>query len=224
MVEGLPWDVVLFDLDGTIVDPFDGIADGVRKAFAEVGEPAPADESIRSWIGPPIGETLAAELGHLGPDAVATALATFRQSYDNGGAQSATLHSGMRDLIIGLQGAGTYVAVVTMKPRHVTDQVLEQHDLRRALDGVFAPLADQRAPSKAKLVGDSLVEASQTRGSLLNGVVIGDRAEDITAAHEHMLQGIGVLWGYGSEDELAAAGANHIFVDSAELTRFITQR
>jgi phosphoglycolate phosphatase len=224
MGEGLRWDVVLFDLDGTIIDPFDGIADGVRKAFAEVGEPAPADESIRSWIGPPIGETLAAELGHLGPDAVATALATFRQSYDNGGAQSATLHSGMRDLIIGLQGAGTYVAVVTMKPRHVTDQVLEQHDLRRALDGVFAPLADQRAPSKAKLVGDSLVEASQTRGSLLNGVVIGDRAEDITAAHEHMLQGIGVLWGYGSEDELAAAGANHIFVDSAELTRFITQR
>jgi phosphoglycolate phosphatase len=224
MVEGLPWDVVLFDLDGTIIDPFDGIADGVRKAFAEVGEPAPADESIRSWIGPPIGETLAAELGHLGPDAVATALATFRQSYDTGGAQSATLHSGMRDLLFGLQEAGSYVAVVTMKPRHVTDQVLEQHDLRRALDGVFAPLAGQRAPSKAELVGYSLAEASQTRGSLLNGAVVGDRAEDVTAAHEHMLQGFGVMWGYGSADELAAAGANRVFLNAAELTRFITQR
>jgi phosphoglycolate phosphatase len=224
MTEGLRWDVVLFDLDGTIIDPFDGIADGIRKAFAEVGECAPADERIRGWIGPPIGETLETELGHLGNDAVAAALAAFRESYDNGGAQRATLHSGMRDLIIELHESGTYVAVVTMKPRHVTDQVLEQHDLRRALDGVFAPLADQRTPRKAELVGDSLGEASQTRGSLLNGVVIGDRAEDITAAHEHMLQGIGVLWGYGSEDELAAAGANHIFVDSAELTRFITQR
>ena len=202
MVEGLRWDVVLFDLDGTIIDPFDGIAGGVRKAFAEVGEPAPADERIRSWIGPPIGETLEAELGHLGTDAVTTALATFRESYDSGGAQSATLHSGMRDLIIALRNAGAYVAVVTMKPRHATEVILAQHDLRAELDGLFAPVADQASSSKSELVAEALVDARASRATERGGVVVGDRAEDMRAARVNDLAGIGVAWGFGAADEL----------------------
>ncbi|CAB4343523.1 unannotated protein [freshwater metagenome] len=202
MAEGLRWDVVLFDLDGTIIDPFDGIADGVRKAFAEVGEPAPADERIRGWIGPPIGETLAAELGHLGPDAVATALATFRQSYDNGGAQSATLHSGMRDLIVSLHDAGAYVAVTTMKPRRVTEVILEQHDLRASLDGVFAPTANQASSDKSALVAEALIDARAAGVRETGGVVVGDRAEDLRAARLNALAGIGVAWGFGAAAEL----------------------
>ncbi len=202
MAEGLRWDVVLFDLDGTIIDPFDGIADGVRKAFAEVGEPAPADERIRGWIGPPIGETLAAELGHLGPDAVATALATFRQSYDNGGAQSATLHSGMRDLIVSLHDAGAYVAVTTMKPRRVTEVILELHDLRASLDGVFAPTANQASSDKSALVAEALIDARAAGVRETGGVVVGDRAEDLRAARLNALAGIGVAWGFGAAAEL----------------------
>ena len=202
MGEDLRWDVVLFDLDGTIIDPFDGIADGVRKAFAEVGEPAPADERIRGWIGPPIGEAFAAELGHLGPDAVATALATFRQSYDNGGAQSATLHSGMRDLVITLRSAGAYVAVVTMKPRHVTEVILAQHGLLVELNGVFAPVADQASSSKSELVAEALVDARASWATDRGGVVVGDRAEDMRAARVNDVAGIGVAWGFGSVDEL----------------------
>ena len=196
MAEGLRWDVVLFDLDGTIIDPFDGIADGVRKAFAEVGEPAPADERIRGWIGPPIGETLAAELGHLGPDAVATALATF------GGAQSATLHSGMRDLIVSLHDAGAYVAVTTMKPRRVTEVILEQHDLRASLDGVFAPTANQASSDKSALVAEALIDARAAGVRETGGVVVGDRAEDLRAARLNALAGIGVAWGFGAAAEL----------------------
>ena len=202
MVEGLRWDVVLFDLDGTIIDPFDGIADGVRKAFAEVGQPEPADERIRGWIGPSIGDTLEAELGHLGTDAVAIALAAFRESYDNGGAQSATLHSGMRDLIIALHDAGAYVAVATMKPRHVTDVSLTQHGLHAALDAVFAPGHDQQSSSKTELVAEALVDARASRATERGGVVVGDRAEDMRAARLNDLAAIGVAWGFGTADEL----------------------
>ena len=202
MVEGLRWDVVLFDLDGTIIDPFDGIADGVRKAFAEVGEPAPADERIRGWIGPPIGETLEAELGHLGTDAVTTALATFRGSYDNGGAQSATLHSGMREVILSLHDAGAYVAVTTMKPRLITEVILEQHDLRASLDGVFAPTADQASSTKSSLVAEALIDARDAGAGEKSGVVVGDRADDIRAARLNGLAGVGVAWGFGAAAEL----------------------
>ena len=202
MGEGLRWNVVLFDLDGTIIDPFDGIADGVRKAFAEAGEPAPADERIRGWIGPPIGETLAAELGHLGPDAVATALATFRQSYDNGGAQSATLHSGMREVILSLHDAGAYVAVTTMKPRLITEVILEQHDLRASLDGVFAPTAGQASSNKSALVAEALIDASAAGAGEKSGVVVGDRADDMRAARLNALAGVGVAWGFGAAAEL----------------------
>jgi phosphoglycolate phosphatase len=223
MVEEFRWDVVLFDLDGTIIDPFDGIAEGLRKAFTEVGEPAPADESIRSWIGPPMGETLEAELGHRGTDTVAAALATFRNSYDNGGAQSATLHSGMSDLIIELQEAGTYVAIVTMKPRHVTDQLLEQHDLRRSLDGVFAPLSGQRVPSKADLVADALVDARALRATERGGVVVGDRAEDMRAARVNDLAGIGVAWGFGAADELLQESPVQIVTSPLELATVLRE-
>lgn len=202
MVEGLRWDVVLFDLDGTIIDPFDGIAEGVRKAFAEVGEPVPADERIRDWIGPPIGETLEAELGHLGTDAVTTALATFRESYDNGGAQSATLHSGMRELVVLLHDAGAYVAVTTMKPRRITEVILEQHDLRASLDGVFAPTADQASSNKSALVAEALIDARAAGVRETGGVVVGDRAEDMRAARLNDLAGVGVAWGFGEPAEL----------------------
>jgi len=202
MGEDLRWDVVLFDLDGTIIDPFDGIAGGVRKAFADVGERAPADERIRSWIGPPIGETLEAELGHLGTDAVTTALATFRESYDNGGAQSAMLHSGMREVILSLHDAGAYVAVTTMKPRLITEAILEQHDLRASLDGVFAPTADQASSNKSALVAEALIDARAAGAREKSGVVVGDRAEDMWAARLNDLAGVGVAWGFGAAAEL----------------------
>ncbi len=202
MADRRRWDVVLFDLDGTLIDPFEGIADGVRKAFAAVDQPAPEDATIRGWIGPPIGDTLEAQLGHLGAGAVATALAAFRAAYDNGGAQSAALHAGMRDLIIALDDDGAFLAVVTMKPRHVTDVILDQLGLRSHLDGVFAPPTDHATGNKADLIAEALAVAGARGLSADGGVVVGDRADDMRAARENGLAAVGVAWGFGSAAEM----------------------
>ena len=130
------------------------------------------------------------------------ALAAFRESYDNGGAQSAMLHSGMRDLIIALHDAGAYVAVTTMKPRLITEVILEQHDLPASLDGVFAPTADQASPNKSALVAEALIAARAAWAGEKSGVVVGDRADDMRAARLNCLDGVGVAWGFGAAAEL----------------------
>jgi len=219
MAEQLRWPVVLFDLDGTIIEPFAGIAAAVRAAFESVGEAVPSDSVIRSWIGPPIGDTLEAALGERGSSTVDTALAAFRHSYDTTGARSATLHQGMRELIGQLQTDGAYVAVVTMKPSHVTQVILEQHQLSALLSGVFAPLADKEVPSKAHLVGQALASARGRDQARRGGVVIGDRVDDIDAAFAHGIDAVGVTWGFGASADLVAAGASEVAATPAELAR-----
>ncbi len=202
MAEQLRWPVVLFDLDGTIIDSYDGIAASVRAAFELIEEPLPPEEKVRSWIGPPLAETFSAELAHRGSETIERALVEFRRVYLGGAALTATVHAGVDTIIGSLREAGAWVALVTMKGRPASLEVSAHLGFGVHLHEVFGPIPGEPVRTKEAMIAEALALAG-TR----SGVMVGDRAEDMLAARANGIDAIGVSWGYGDRRSLEEAGA-----------------
>ena len=209
----LRWPVVLFDLDGTVIDSFDGIAESVKAAFELIEEPIPPDERVRSWIGPPLSETFSAELAHRGNETIEEALAEFRRVYLGGAALTATVHEGMDQLIGALREAGAWVALVTLKGRPASIEVSAHLGFGGQLHEVFGPIPGEPVRTKETMIQEALSVAGAT-----DAVMIGDRAEDITAARATGIDSIGVDWGYGDPAELREAGALEVVSTARRLS------
>lgn len=204
---------VIFDLDGTLIDSAPGIAVAVARAYEEVGvAPPPADE-IRTWIGPPVQRTLERELADHGADVIARAQAAFRRHYDALGAESAVVFAGIPDILGWLRAQGALLAVATHKPQPLTGETLAATGLATYFTAVHAPPDGSTPVPKPDLVAAAIADC----GRPSRVVVVGDRAGDIEAAVQHGARGIGVMWGYGSREELQGAGANAVVQTVADL-------
>ena len=210
------WPVVLFDLDGTVIDSFDGIADSVRAAYGLIEEPLPSDEEVRSWIGPPLAETFFAKLSHRGSGTIEEALAEFRRVYLGGAALTATLYEGMDSIISELRKAGVWVGLVTLKGRPISIEISAHLGFGEHLHEVFGPIPGEPAPSMEAMVREALVMAGES-----SGVMVGDRANDIRAARGCGIDAVGVAWGFGSRDSLEEAGASIVADSPTDLAQVL---
>lgn len=204
--------VVLLDLDGTLIDSAPGIVAGVRQAFGAVDVPVPADEVMRSWIGPPVRETLQRELGSYGRATVDRANAAFREYFDTVGAHQSVVFAGIPDALAHLAASGSHMRLVTHKPLPLAEVAVSQHALGAFLDGIHAPPSPQVTVAKEDLFADAMGAAGPC-----TVISVGDRGSDIRAAAAHGIAGIGVMWGYGSAAELQGAGALEIAATPADL-------
>jgi len=204
---------IIFDLDGTLVDSAPGIATAVALAYEEVGVTPPPRDEIRTWIGPPVQRTLERELAVHGGDVIATAQAAFRRHYDALGAETAMVFDGIHGVLAHLQADGAALAVATHKPQPLAGKTLEATGLASYFVAVHAPPDGGTPVSKPDLVAAAIADC----GHPADVVVVGDRAEDIEAAVQHHARAVGVMWGYGSPEELHAAGAIVVVQRVAEL-------
>lgn len=188
---------VVLDLDGTLSDPYDGIAASVAHAVATEHLP-PADPStVARWIGPPLDELLMGVTG-VGRGATLDRLVVaYRQRYAAGGWSQCRPYPGVADALHALVGDGVALGVCTSKREDFAHRVLEQQHL----DGLFRFVSggDVGVP-KSRQLGRLLSEGLIGAGS----VMVGDRAVDLAAARANGLRGVGVLWGYGDRLELEA--------------------
>jgi phosphoglycolate phosphatase len=193
--------LVLFDLDGTLVDSAPGIWASVRAAVAELGLPRPTPEQLRAMVGPPLQEGFAATFGLAGPD-VDRAVAAYRAHYTAGAMLDATVFAGIPELLAELAGGGATLAVTTSKPEPFALRLLEHTGLRPAFAAVHAATLDGRIRHKHQVVGAALAAHSERPA-----VLVGDRAQDVEGAAAHGIPCVGAGWGPGEEGELATAGA-----------------
>lgn len=213
-------DLVLLDLDGTLVDSAPGILACLRHALDALGEPAPADEALRGFVGPPLTVTFAA-LG-LDPARTTLAIAAYRERYHDLGLYECALYPGVRDLLAHLD-AGWTLAVATSKPTYSASRIIEHFDLTHRFAFVGgADLAGTRH-DKAAVIAHTLAELSDraVRAPAHRTIMVGDREHDVRGAREHGIDTVGVLWGYGSRAELVAAGAIDLVDEPADLLRVI---
>ncbi|MET4591549.1 HAD hydrolase-like protein [Arthrobacter sp. 754] len=196
---------VIFDLDGTLVDPAGGITDGIAAALAAEGLPVPAQDLLDAMIGPKLSDSLlsvamvpAAKL-----DAV---IRRYRQYYLATGIGQSRLYPGIRDVLEGFAEAGRPVAVATQKPEGLAQIVLRHH----GIDGLFLSIrgsSDNESSTEGPVGKASIIAEALADLSTHHAVMVGDRAQDVAGAVANGLDCIGVGWGFAPDGELDDAGA-----------------
>jgi phosphoglycolate phosphatase len=191
----------VFDLDGTLTDPFDGITRCVAYAFETLGHVAPDVASLRRFIGPPLQDSLAEWLPAAEVDA---AVAAYRERFDRVGWRENHVYDGIVDLLVELSGDGHELAVATSKPTVFAERILTHFGLR----GYFAQVVGATLGGSLRRKGDLIALALDE--TTHDAVVVGDRAQDVVGARANGVRSIGVAWGYAEANELQDAGADHI--------------
>jgi phosphoglycolate phosphatase len=209
---------LLFDLDGCLVDSLPSIARCWAETLDAVGRPAPSVDEVRPFVGPP-ADTIARTLA---PDMSEPEIGQLVRSYRRctAAAEDVAPFPGIRELLASLVGAGVPLAVATSKSIEVVEPLLERLDLARCFAVVEGTGRDELGTDKATIVGRALAGLAPTRAF----GHVGDREHDVVGAHAHGLTAIGVLWGYGSREELAAAGADVLVKTPAELAELARSR
>ena len=200
------WDVLLFDLDGTLTDSGPGIMHAAAAVLESFGITGLRARELRFFVGPPLVESFAAYL----PQAeVQTAIDRFRAYYRETGWLENEPYPGVRECLQALRAAGKRMYVATSKLESMARQVLAHFDLLRYFDGVCGGLADDpEAGQMVNVVRRALREAGCTEPS--RAILSGDREYDIYGGHAAGVKTAGVLYGYGSREELEAAGADYL--------------
>ena len=204
---------ILFDLDGTLTDPRDGIIACIKHGLASLGEPIPSNMQLERFIGPPLHETFAKLLGS--DDRVDAAIKAYRERFSALGMFENVVYAGIPEVLqsLGTQGAELYVA--TSKPQVFAERILDHFGLSQHFKGVFGSELNGVRSNKGELIGHVLMVAKL---SAVDTVMVGDREHDIHGARRNDVRAVGVLWGYGSREELAAAGAVQIFEQPSDLS------
>ncbi|MBM3665694.1 MAG: hypothetical protein FJW92_07870 [Actinobacteria bacterium] len=211
--------VVFLDLDGTIIDSSPGIVAGLREAYRAVGIDAPEDAVLLSWIGQPAAVTLERELGGRGDDVVEAANGAFRTYFDEFGMHESQPYIGISEAMAAVAADGAVICVVTHKPLRLSEAALEQHDLRGLVHSVHAPPSPAEFMAKEDLFAQAISATDPA-----TRIAAGDRGTDIQAAQAHGMASVGVTWGFGTADELLAAGAVALASAPGELPALVAPR
>ena len=211
------YSVVLFDLDGTLTDSAPGILNSVRYACRKLGLEMPSEATLRKFLGPPLIESFRTLLGLHGADAE-RALAAFREYFPVTGIFENEVYNGVPALLADLKAAGKTVLLATSKPEEYARRILEHFALAQYFDAICGATLDERRTDKAEVIAYALQTARIT--DTADTVMVGDREHDVKGAAKNGLPCIGALYGYGSREELSAAGAAAI-ADTVEMLRTI---
>ena len=206
MTKTMNWDVLLFDLDGTLTDSGPGIMHGARAALESLGITGLSEQELRFFVGPPLVESFAVYM----PQAdVQTAIDRFRAYYRETGWLENEPYPGVRECLQALKAAEKRMYVATSKLEDMARRVLTHFDLMQYFDGVCGgPADDPEAGKKVNVVRRALREAGCADPS--RAILAGDREYDIYGGHAAGVRTAGVLYGYGSREELKAAGADYL--------------
>jgi phosphoglycolate phosphatase len=195
---------IYLDLDGTLTDPAPGITQCIRHALESLGECPPAAGDLHWCIGPPLLESFQTLVG---PERAPRALAHYRQRFDRIGWQENSVYDGIPAALEALRQTGAALFVATSKPEVFARRIVDHFGLERYFNDVFGPELDGTRADKTELLRHA------RQGQSGPAVMVGDRRHDMIGAVNNGLVPVGVSWGYGSRQELLAAGAVRV-IDS----------
>ena len=204
--------VLLFDLDGTLSDNYEGITSSIRHALATLGAHAPAAHALRHCIGPPLRESFAHLLGCDDAATIEAAIDAYRERYDAMGWQENVAYPGVGAALEALAARDLRMFVCTSKPERFASRIVRHFGFDAHVERVYgADLAgtlDDKRRLLAHLIATERLDPAAC-------VMIGDRVHDVRAAQANGTRSVGVLWGYGSAEELS--GAERLLASPCEL-------
>lgn len=201
-----PLDAIYFDLDGTLTDPKPGITRSIQYALKKLDRHIVPSEDELTWcIGPPLRASFVKLLG--GEGSADRAVTLYRERFADVGLYENGLYAGITDVLTALGKSGRRLFVATSKPAVYAERIIDHFGLRPHFERVFGSELDGTRVEKSDLLAYALRTASVDPSRSL---MIGDRSHDVIGAKHNGMAALGVLYGYGSRDELIEAGALHL--------------
>lgn len=211
---------VFFDLDGTLIQSEFGIFESARYALRKLNMDEPDDSTLRRMIGPPLYVSFR-DLFGMDDNMALEAVRLYREYYEETGLYKSPLYEGVREALADLKNAGASLAVVTGKPEDISIRILKYLKIFDIFDTVTGPDKKSTDPKKVDLILRTINDLQIETSEYENVIMVGDRRFDIEGAKEAGIASIGVLYGYGSREELVTAGADMIVNNVAELEKAI---
>ena len=209
------FDAVLFDLDGTLTESGEGIVRSAAHALRKLGAPTLSEDILRRFVGPPLLESFM-RYGGLTEARALRAVELYRERYLDVGWKENRVYPGIPELLAELKTRGARVILASSKPELSCRRVLDYFGLLAHFDAVCAIRWDEHHADKAEIVRRAL---SELPGGL-RACMVGDRRYDMEGARANGVFALGVSYGYGSREELEAAGADAV-ADTVEDLRGI---
>ena len=195
---------ILWDLDGTLTNPFLGITRSIAFALRELGREPPELEALRNYIGPPLQVTFPKLLESDDAALANEALRLYRQRYSETGKFENELIPGIAEALAALKHTGARMFVATSKLEHYSIEIVDHFGLTGFFERVYGSQLDGTRADKGELIRH-IIEAEGLWPD--RTVMVGDRLHDVHGAARNGVNTIGVLWGFGDRPELEQAGA-----------------
>ncbi len=212
------YNTILFDLDGTLIDSEDGIKNSFRYTFKKLGLPEPTDERLNSFIGPPLFDSFKNFCGFTQKEA-ANAVEIYREYFAEKGIYQNRVYTGIEALLKKLKAGGKTLVLATSKYELYAVQILENLGFSAYFDFAAGSLADGGRGTKAEVIEYALAHFGAADKK--SAVMVGDRMHDIEGAKAVGIASIGVIFGFGTREELAAHGATHIAATAEDIYNVI---
>ena len=204
----------LFDLDGTLTDPREGITRSIAYALERLGMAPPPLADLEFAIGPPLRASLARLIGTDSRATIEKALAHYRERFADVGLFENAPYEGIDEALHALGASGATLVVATSKPAVYARRIIDHFALGAHFSEVHGCELDGTREDKRDLIAHILPHHGFEAA---HAVMIGDRGVDMRAARHHGLAAVGALWGFGSRDELTEGGAHRLCATPRDL-------
>ncbi len=213
------FEYALFDLDGTLGDPYEGITNCIKYALSSVGITEENPEKLKSYIGPPLRQTFA-KYG-FDPDMCEVLTEKYRELFEISGIHQSVIYPGVAEMLKNLHEHGVKIALASCKPEKSCKIILEEYGVLKYFDTVTGATFDKTLDSKPEIIKVALNRLGYGKKPHEHAVMVGDRDMDMLGAHENGISAVGAVYGYGGEAELRSSGADYIINSPAELLEII---
>lgn len=220
LTEGLDirFEYILFDLDGTLTDPKEGITRSIAYALEKLNATSLDEQTLESFIGPPLMESFCEVCG-FDHDKAEKAIEYYRERFQQVGLYENKVYPGIEALLSELKKKGAKLAVATSKPTIFAEEILNHFNLKQYFDVVVGSNLDGTRSAKNEVIQEALKQLSFPPKEKV--VMIGDRKYDMIGAKKEGISSIGVCYGYGSQEELKMEEAMHIVQDIQMLSDYL---
>ena len=213
------YDVIAFDLDGTLTDPESGLIAGFKYALEAYGIEYGDESSLKKFIGPPLQDAWMEEYG-VSRETAVKMLYKFREFYNVYGWWDNRPYDRVAEMLASLKQKGKRLILATSKPEHIAKKVLALFGLDVYFDFIGGASTDMKRDKKHEVLAYSLAAVGFTDG--MGAILVGDRRYDAEGARICGIDSLGVLWGHGSREEIETSGFTLIAETPDEVAMFLS--
>jgi len=209
---------ILFDLDGTLTDPKDGITRCIQFALDQLGATSPEADQLDWCIGPPLRGSFSQLLNTKDDTLLDQAVFHYRKRFSECGMFENVIYPEVISSLRRIKVGGTRVFLATSKPKVFAKQILDHFDLSPFFDAVYGSELNGHLSDKSELVAHILDTENLDPKMTL---IVGDRSHDIIGGKKNGIMTAAVSYGYGSREELTSSKPDFIFDTISDLAAFI---